>query len=551
MSERWTPEERRAALDRAAREGVDLVVVGGGITGAGVLRDAASRGLRALLVERGDFASGTSSRSSKMIHGGLRYLAEGAFRLTREACRERDLLQRQCPELVRPLPFLVPAWEESRTPLWKLRAAMLVYRALAGWRGERTRVMSAAEALGRAPGLREAGLRGAACYVDAEVDDARLVLETLKSARRLGGEAASHAELTGFLRRRDGGLAGVQLRDHVDGRELEVRSAAVVNAAGPSADRVRALDRPVGGPPLRPAKGVHLVVSHRRLPLDLAVIFDAPDGRPVFATPWEGVTLVGTTDEFSDEIDEPVVRIDEVHYLLGAVNGAFPRAGLTTNDLRSVFAGVRPLAGDGGAAEASNVSREDRVVEDPSGLVSVSGGKLTTHRAMAERVLRQVLRRLPADVAARVGPSTTRSQPLRQRLEEPGTLAAGLAARHGVEPAHAGALVHRWGAEAEDLLAGADADGRRPVGDSPFLWAEIAWSLERECAVDLCDLLERRLRLAILSDGQGLLQLDAIAAEAARAAGWDAERREREAAAYTDTVRRRYQIAAPPRRRAA
>jgi glycerol-3-phosphate dehydrogenase len=543
----WSLSERSAALRAAARDGVDLLVVGGGITGAGVLRDAASRGLRALLVEKLDFAAGTSSRSSKLVHGGLRYIGEGHPGVTREACRERDLLLEQNPNLVRPLPFLFPAWRDSKVPLWQVRAALWVYAALANFRrSARFRMVGPDEVARFCPDLRREDLRGAGIYHDAQVDDARLVLEAVKSARALGGEAVNHAELVAFERGPDGRIAAAEVQDTLSGERQRIRACAVVNAAGPAVERVRGLDCPTLAPVLRPAKGVHLVIPRQRIPTAGAVTFEGEDGRHLFLIPWDEVAILGTTDAFSDEVDEPVVTIEEVHYLLGAANAAFPRAALTTNDLRSVFAGVRPLAAEAGEEKpASSVSREHRVFEDASGLISVAGGKLTTFRAMGEAIVDRVLPLLPAERRAAAGPSCTARAPLRLDDFEREELEARLVSRFGVSSERAEYLVRAWGGGAETLLEEAPPALRRPIGASRFSFAEIAWSWQRECPATLCDLLERRLRLSIFAIGQGIAELDAIVQVAGDAAGWSPERRRAEAAAYLAAVRSRYQIQIP------
>jgi len=574
----WTLADREAALRRAAREGVDLLVIGGGITGAGVARDAASRGLRTLLVERDDFASGTSSRSSKMVHGGLRYLAEGRLGLVRQACSERDRLVAQNPNLIRPVPFLFPAHAGSRLPLWQIRAALWTYRALASFRkSARFRMVGPEEVAAFCPDLRREGLKGAGLYWDAQVDDARLVLEALKSARAFGGDAVNHAEAVAFERGaesgagaaegtagarrsagttpegdggadgvRDGRITAVWVRDRLSDRRVRIPVAVVVNAAGPAVERVRGLDRPVERPSLRPAKGVHLVVPRERIPTSGAVTFEAGDGRHLFLLPWDDVAILGTTDAFTDEVDEPVVTIEEVHYLLAAANAAFPRVALTTNDLRSVWAGVRPLAADPDQdAPSSGISREDRLWEDASGLISVAGGKLTTFRATGQKIVDRVLRHLPAGRRAAAGPSRTRETPLRADDFERPELEATLASRFGISPERAEYLVRTWGADAERLLAEAPPSLRRPIGRSRYTFAEIAWSWRHECPASLCDLLERRLRLALFAVGQGIAELDEIAAVAAEAAGWDAERRRKEADAYLEAVQRSYQIRLP------
>ncbi len=541
---RWSAAERTADLRAAADDGVDLAVIGGGITGAGVLRDAATRGLRVCLLERDDFASGTSGRSSKLVHGGLRYIAQGHLGVTREACRERDLLLELAPTLVRPLPFLFPAFRDSRVPLWQVRAALWIYSALANFRpASRFEMLGPARVGVLSRDLRAEGLLGAGLYTDARVDDARLVLETIKSARALGGRAVNHAEVTELLRDERGLVAGVRVRDCVDDRHWTIRARTVVNAAGPAVERVRGLDRPVPRRELRPAKGVHLVIPRERIHAEAAVTFESPDGRHLFVVPWGDVAIVGTTDAFTEEVDEPVVTIDEVHYLLSAANEAFPGLGLTTNDLRSVFAGVRPLAADADAASpSSSVSREHRIYCDPSGLVSVAGGKLTTYRAMAKRIVDRAVRLLPESRRRAAGPSRTASLPLRRDGFEREAFERDLCRRFAIDPARAAHLVTSYGVDAEALLRESPTTLHGPIGSSHFTLAEIPWSIATECPMDLCDLLEHRVRMAIFAVGQGLPELPEIARIAAEAAGWDEARTREETRAYTERLRRRYQI---------
>ena len=550
---RWSLAERAADLRHAKRHGVDVLIVGGGITGAGVLRDAATRGLRTLLVERDDFASGTSSRSSKLIHGGLRYIAKGQLAITRQACRERDQLMRLNPHLVRPLPFLFPAYEDSKVPLWQVHAVLWTYAALASFRrGSRFRMLNPEEVAQRAPDLHTEGLRGAGLYWDARVDDARLVLETLKSARSLGAAAANHAEVVEFLCDADGRVAGARVRDRLAERNLEIRAHVVVNAAGPAVERVRGLDRPVAKPELRPAKGIHLVIPRGRIRAETAITFEAADGRHLFLMPWDDVVLLGTTDAFTDEIDEPVVTIDEVHYLLSAANDAFPQAGLTTNDLRSVYAGVRPLAASTDEdVPPSSVSREHRIYCDPSGLISAAGGKLTTYRVMGEAIMDRVQRQLPPARQAEATPSRTAELPLRFDGFDRVEFERELCSRFGMAPWRSAYLVATYGAHAETLLQEVPPALRRPIGTSRYTLAEIPWSLANECPATLCDLLERRLRMAIFAVGQGLPELAEIAKTAAEATGWDTERTRAEARDYAAAVRRRYQIIASNAERSA
>lgn len=544
MTPAWALAERRSALLRAERDGVDVLVIGGGIVGAGVVRDAASRGLSALLVEKGDFASGTSSRSSKMVHGGLRYLTHFHFAITREACQERDALLRLNPNLVKPLPFLFCAFAGGKVLSWQVRAALGLYWGLANFRASaRFRMLDREAVTAYSRDFRQDGLLAAGLYHDAQVDDARLVVEALKHARSMGAEAASHAEAIEFLREPGGALSGARVRDHLGGRTFLIRAAAVVNAAGPAIERVRGLDHPSTQRQLRPAKGVHIVIPRDRIHAEGAVSFESADGRHLFLCPFGDVAMIGTTDTFTDRIDEPVVTIDEVHYLLGAANEAFPHAGLTTNDIRSVWAGVRPLVAEGDAdTPPSDVSRESEITESASGLVSVAGGKLTTFRAMGEAAMDRVLRRLPAERRRAAGPSRTRDLPVRDDSFAREEVLRELVERFELAPPVAARLIEAWGADAVTLLDAAPAEQRRPIGASSYLYAELPWAIRHECPATLSDVLERRVRLALFAQGQGLPQLAELARVAGEAAGWDAERTRAEAAAYAASVRRQYQI---------
>ena len=467
MSGHWGLSDRASDLARAECDGVDLLVVGGGITGAGVLRDAASRGLSALLVEREDFASGTSSRSSKFAHGGLRYIAEGQLGLTRESCRERDRLLELAPHLVKPVPFLFPAYEDSKVRLWQVRAALWIYAGLANFRAtSRFKMLPPEQVSAYSRDLRSDGLRGAGFYWDGQVDDVRLVLETLKSARAMGCAAVNHAEVVEFLRDDTGRLTGARVHDALADRTLTLHARVVVNAAGPSVERVRGLDRRVERPELRPAKGVHLVIPRERIHIEATITFEAADGRNLFLTPWGDMALIGTTDSFSDEIDEPVATIDEVHYLLSAVNRAFPRVGLTTNDLCSTFAGVRPLADSRDRNVPSSVSREERIYRDDSGLLSAAGGKLTTYRATGERIVDLALRELPPERRRAAGPSRTARLPIRPATVEVAELESSLTAGFGIDGPRAAHLVRVHGEDAPRLLSSTPPELHRSIGCS-------------------------------------------------------------------------------------
>jgi len=539
----WTLRDRQTALDKLARDGTELVVIGGGITGAGVLRDAALRGLACALFERTDFASGTSSHTSKMIHGGLRYIAEGQLGVTRESCVERDLLARLNPNLVRPLPFLFCSFDDG-VPPWKMIAGLSIYSALAGFQGGSFSLLRRSQIETLSRDVRKEGLRAAGLYHDQQVDDARIVLETIKDARRLGAEAIHHAEIIGF-EHTQGRVSAVRVRCGLTGREHSIRARAFVNATGPSVDRCRALDQPLTGQGLRPAKGVHVVIARDRVHADAAVSFQAQDGRHVFLCPWQDVHLIGTTDAFSDEIDAPYVRREDVRYLLDAANRAFSRARLTEQDLISVYAGVRPLVADPHADRPpSSVSREHRFTEDASGLISIAGGKLTTYRAMAEETVDRVLGILPRERVAQLRACGTRERPLRDDRFDRADLSTQLSRSFGFDPRMAERLIGTWGGDIVRLLESASSDERRQIGDSRYLFAEVRWSCEEECAAGLCDVLERRVRLAVFARGQGLPQLPDLARIAQDALGLSDARAREEAELYASMVQQRYTVRA-------
>jgi glycerol-3-phosphate dehydrogenase len=539
----WSLTERATALGELAERGTELLIVGGGITGAGILRDAALRGLACALCERGDFASGTSSHTSKMIHGGLRYIAEGALGVTRESCVERDLLAQLNPLLVRPLPFLFCSFDDGIPP-WKMLAGLSLYAALDGFQGGGFRLLSRAQVSALSRDLRSAGLRAAGFYHDQQVDDARLVLETLKDARRVGAEAINYAEVIGLEPLADG-RTRVRVRDGLNGRESIVLAARVVNATGPAVDRVRALEAPLASRELRPAKGVHVVIERTRVHAEAAISFQARDGRHLFLCPYDDVHLIGTTDAFTDDIDEPRVTRAEAQYVLAAANQAFPGAQLTEKDIVSVYAGVRPLvAAEQTATPPSSVSREHRISEDASGLLSIAGGKLTTYRRMAEQIVDRLVRSLPEARRRALKACTTKQRPLRDDDFDAAALGAELRARFGLSEQRAQRLLASFGADALSMLERAPAEEQRPLGGSRFLLCEVAWSLRNECAANLCDVLERRVRVAVFAKGQGMSELDRAADSAGRALSWSTSRIEQEKQRYRERIATRYRVSA-------
>ncbi|MBU0493071.1 MAG: glycerol-3-phosphate dehydrogenase/oxidase, partial [Chloroflexi bacterium] len=392
----WQTGWREVAWSRLD-EPWDLIVVGGGITGAGILREATRLGLRALLVEEHDFGWGTSSRSSKLVHGGLRYLKERKLRLTRASVHERQRLLEEGPGLIDPLGFLLATYKGDHPGRWTYSAGLSIYDLLAlQWTHRHYR---AGDFQMLAPHITLDGLEGGFCYGDAQTDDARLVLRVIREAVAGGALALNYAGVRALLRDDEGLVCGVELRDEAGDRAgrdrvAHVRAGVVVNATGAWADRLRA---EVGAPPrIRPLRGSHLIFPAWRLPVAQAVSFLHPlDRRPVFIFPWEGITLVGTTDVDHDQplAGEPRIDPREVAYLMAAVEAHFPSLQLTLDDVISTFAGVRPVIGSG-KADPSQESR-DHVVWQEAGLLTVTGGKLTTFRLIALDVLKALAGRLP------------------------------------------------------------------------------------------------------------------------------------------------------------
>jgi glycerol-3-phosphate dehydrogenase len=386
----WQASDRLGILEEMTKGHLDLLVIGGGITGAGVAWDASLRGLNVGLVEKQDFAAGTSSRSTKLIHGGLRYLKQLDFGLVREVGRERAVLHRLAPHLVRPEPMLLPIVKGGQHNRFATSWGLWLYDRLAGVsKRERRTMLTRDEVLRLEPLLRKEDLLGGGLYVEYRTDDARLTLAVLKSAVACGALAVNYAEVTQFLHE-NRKLAGAVVTDCLSRRTFTVTAKKIVNAAGPWADRLRAMDGSLSGKRLHHTKGVHIVVARRRLPIGRAIYFDVPDGRMVFAIPKENKVYVGTTDtDYEGPLEEPGVTKADCDYLLEAVNQMFPEVRLASRDVISHWSGIRPLIHEAGKGP-SELSRKDEIFHSETGLMTIAGGKLTGFRKMAERVVDQV-----------------------------------------------------------------------------------------------------------------------------------------------------------------
>jgi glycerol-3-phosphate dehydrogenase len=534
---------------------VDLLVVGGGIAGAGVVLEAARRGFDVILVEARDFAWGSSSRSSKLVHGGLRYLREGAIGLTRESVRERGRLLHDAPGLVEPQRFLLGHYQGGSMSRRTMAAGLALYDAMAG---ERTRAFhTPAQALALAPHADGVGLLGASSYLDAKTDDARLVMRVLQEAQQHGARVFNRAAVKSLLRagdvdsplssfaaeRGEAPAPGAVVGARIEGAGFSglVRARCVINATGAWADGLR---QGLGTPMLRPLRGSHLVFPLWRLPVAQSVSLLHPrDGRPVFATPWEGVALVGTTDlDHPEEPDvEPAITAAEVGYLMEAMRHAFPRLGLNAADAICSYSGVRPVVDDRAAGGDPSKAPREHVVRDEHGLITVTGGKLTTFRVNALDALRHAAPYLGGsegvvddrhDFDYRPGAAIFAPNAMPDALVR---LPHGLRTR----------LLGRHGHNAQALLRESSPADLETVADTATPWAELHWALRHEQVRHLDDLLLRRTRLGLLMPDGGAAALPRLEPIAREALGWSAGQWRDECERYARIITQCYTVPAP------
>ena len=541
-------EPRDITWSRLDTETFDLLIIGGGINGCGALRDAVRRGLKVLLVEAEDLASGTSSRSSKLIHGGLRYLENREFSLVFEAVSERRVLRHIAPHLVNSMGFLFPIYDDSVIGLGFLKTGLWVYEGLSLFRSPHIhRNLRPARVAEEQPILSQEGLKGAPLYWDCSTDDARLTLENALDGLACGGELLTYTRVTALERDETGRVCGARVHDCLGNRQGLVKAKVVLNATGPWTDRVRGVEdekRQL----LRPTKGVHLVVDHERLPLKYAVVCYHPeDERILFAIPWGTRSYVGTTDtDYEGDPADVAATAEDVHYLLRACARYFPEARLGPEDVMATWAGLRPLVQDE-SSETSSVSREHEIVVDEDGLVTICGGKLTTYRKMADQVVDTVVEQLEAQGEKRdLSSAHTRREPLPGAVGLPENDDHDLVAQEAVK-ASGGRLEHHQARYLVDLygtrgvglaaeLAGSES-GLTPLpGDGQALLGQVDWSVQQEVALTLSDVLIRRTQLFFRERDQGLEAAPRVADRMAELLGWSPERREAELSRYRGEV---------------
>ena len=528
---RAAPFQRDLMLTRLKQEEFDVLIVGAGITGAGAALDAASRGLRTALIERDDFASGTSSKSSKLVHGGLRYLKDDP-RLVYEALHERQRLRKNAPHLVSVMPFMIPILTKdgvvSRKIARALGSLMWMYDLTGGWRiGKFHKRLRAPAALAHLPTMAKDRLASAYLYYDAAADDARLVLTIARTAASYGAAVTNRCTLVEVTKDRDGKASGAVVE--ADGRRFAVRARVIVNAAGVWADDVRALDEGTHPDSIRPAKGVHITVPWDKVRNDIAVVIPVPkDKRSLFLVPWgpraDGTfehCYVGTTDtDYDGPLIDPQCTKDDIDYVLRALNFS-TTSGVTASDITGVWAGLRPLVKAAESGRTADLSRHHALNTSGSGVISITGGKLTTYREMAQDTIDAVVARLGVKAKCRtrslqfLGAKGFREQP------------AGTAAGH---------LAHRYGSLVADVqaLIAVDASLGQPLVDGlPYLRAEAVYAAREEMALSLDDVLTRRTRARLLNRAAALAAAPAAAEVMATELGWDVDETARQLAHFT------------------
>ena len=535
------PSTRATIWDLSARR-FDLLVVGGGATGAGIAREAALRGLTVALVERGDFGSGTSSKSSRLIHGGLRYLEHRRFGLVRESLAERGVLLRIAPHIVRPLGFLFPIYQGDRVSRWKTELGLTLYDILAlGGNVRRHRVLGKRGVLDHEPLLRTPGLTGGALYWDAQCDDARLSLATLRSAANHGAVVANYACVTAF-EQENGRISGAILEDQLTGAHGTVHARVVINATGPWVDVIRRLEDPGAPSMLAPTRGAHVMVARSRIGHHHAITFLSPiDGRVMFVLPWGDRSYIGTTDtEFTGSIGQVTPTESDMLYLLRSANAIFPAARLGLEDVSFSWAGLRPMMADAAKTPGAR-SREHLVTIGPRGLVSIAGGKLTTYRRMAIDVIHRIGQILQLPVGE-PNPMKVRSatEPLPggEAYKVEALFTRGVA--RGLSEPTVAHLVGQYGSEAPGLYDIADEWPHLKEPVHPHhgaIAAEVVHAVRREYARRLDDVMFRRLSIAHETPDAGLAAVEPVSKLMGRELGWDDTRRREESDRYRELAR--------------
>lgn len=500
--------DRNHVINQLKKETFDVLIIGGGITGAGIAVDATMRGMKTALVEMQDFAAGTSSRSTKLVHGGLRYLKQFEVKMVAEVGKEREIVYENGPHVTTPEWMLLPLHKGGTFGKFSTSIGLKVYDFLAGVKKSESRVMlNAAQTLEKEPLLKQEDLKGGGYYVEYRTDDARLTIEVMKRAVERGATALNYSKVIELLYK-DGIVCGVLVEDLLTGELYEIHAKKVVNATGPWVDDIREIDHSKKGKTLKLSKGVHIVIDQSRFPLKQAVYFDTPDGRMVFAIPRDGKTYVGTTDTFYDgDPVHPGMTAEDRDYILDAIHYMFPNVEVTEKDVESSWAGLRPLIHEEGK-DPSEISRKDEIWESESGLITIAGGKLTGYRKMAETITDLLAKKFLEEDQIRYAPCQTKNLPISggdvggsARLDHfvDSVLETGM--RAGLSKEDASRLAYRYGSNVPKLfeLLQHHEENAAKLGMPLSLFAKLLYAIDYEMAATPVDFFHRRTG-AILFD---------------------------------------------------
>ena len=523
---------RKDVLPRLkTEEPFDMLVIGGGATGCGVALDAASRGLKVALVEKNDFSEGTSSRSTKLLHGGVRYLEmavkhldTGQYHLVRDALKERGILLRLAPHLCHRLPLVTPLYKWMEVPY--ILAGLKLYDILAGSAGiGDSRLMGRSRAMKRFPMLHAQGLKAGVLYFDGQFNDARMVVSIALTAAQHGAIIANHVCVTDFIKE-EGRVAGVRATDSVSGMSWEVRARTVINATGPFADSLRFMDNPASRPMLKVSSGIHILLDKRFAPPDTGLLIPkTEDGRVLFVLPWEGHALVGTTDESAQVTEHPFPSKEDISYLLRHIGRYFDLQ-VSESDIKAAWSGLRPLIFDPKASDTAKLTRDHLIEQSTSGLITIAGGKWTTYRKMAHDVVDHAVKKFA--LKTRSGCWTDRIYIIGGESYDPQG-DAGLVEKYGFDTHVAWHLNRAYGDRADDVARFAVSGyGALLARDHPYLEAEVLYAVRHECAEHTIDVLARRIPLALLDTAATVSAADRVIDIMAGEMDWDSDRRREE-----------------------
>lgn len=532
----WNFKKRQEELASLSDKEYDLVIIGGGITGAGILLDASARGLKAIVVEKEDFASGTSSRSTKLIHGGLRYLKNLEFGIVRETGQERAIAYNNAPHLVVPEKMVLPIQQGGTYGKFMTSIALRAYDWLAGVeKSERRKMLSKEKTLEIEPLLKPDKLKGSGFYSEYRTDDARLTLEVIKTAYHRGGVALNYCKAEELQYDKSGQANAVVCKDLLNNEKHVINGKVFVNACGPWSDEIRTLDKSMNNKRLHLTKGVHIVIDRKKLPLKHSVYFDVAGGRMIFAIPRGGVTYVGTTDtDYSERKENPNVSLEDVNYLLDAANNMFPKANIELTDVESSWAGLRPLIHEDGKSP-SELSRKDEIFLSPKGLITIAGGKLTGYRVMAKKVLDIVCKRLDVDAKCTTDNIRINGYAEASMIKE---------IQKGLEEINldshefkAARILHTYGSQAFCICKSIKENNYQT-----FIEAEARFCLDSEMTITLLDFFVRRTGYMYFNINTVVKNVDKIGQVFANHYNWSAEKLEMEINSIHEEVKNRSQF---------